>query len=263
MSAPTVTRRATGTVGQFLAGVGLLFRGLATYGRSPGLVLLGLVPAVISFALFATAFGALIYFADDLAELVTPFADDWSRPAAGFVRLLAGLALVGVGGLLCVLTFTAVTLLIGDPFYEKISEQVDDRFGGVPGEVEVGFWRSLRRSAVDSLRLVVKSVLVGVPLFVAGFIPVVGQFVVPVIGVAVGGWFLVMELVGVPFYRRGLRLADRRRVLRANRPLALGFGVTVFLCFLIPLGAVLLMPAAVAGATLLTRRAFGQPTGER
>ena len=29
--------------------------------------------------------------------------------------------------------------------------------------------------------------------------------------------------------------------------MALGFGVAVFVCFLIPLGAVLLMPAAVAG----------------
>jgi CysZ protein len=35
--------------------------------------------------------------------------------------------------------------------------------------------------------------------------------------------------------------------------------VAVFLCFLIPLGAVLLMPAAVAGAALLSRRALGQP----
>ena len=35
------------------------------------------------------------------------------------------------------LTFTAVTLLIGDPFYEKISELVEERYGGVPGAVEV------------------------------------------------------------------------------------------------------------------------------
>jgi len=33
----------------------------------------------------------------------------------------------------------------------------------------------------------------------------------------------------------------------------------VFVSFLIPLGAVLLMPAAVAGAALLARRVLGQP----
>jgi hypothetical protein len=41
--------------------------------------------------------------------------------------------------------------------------------------------------------------------------------------------------------------------------MALGFGVAVFACFLIPLGAVLLMPAAVAGGTLLSRRVLGLP----
>jgi CysZ protein len=42
--------------------------------------------------------------------------------------------------------------------------------------------------------------------------------------------------------------------------MALGFGVATFVCFLIPVvGAVLVMPAAVAGATLLSRRLFGLP----
>ena len=45
------------------------------------------------------------------------------------MRVLAGLALVGFSGLFGVLTFTAVTLLIGDPFYEKISGLVEARFG--------------------------------------------------------------------------------------------------------------------------------------
>ena len=51
----------------------------------------------------------------------------------------------------------------------------------------------------------------------------------------------------------------QRRALRRNRWLALGFGVSVFVGFVIPLGAVLLMPAAVIGATLLTRYLYGLP----
>jgi CysZ protein len=35
-----------------------------------------------------------------------------------------------------------------------------------------------------------------------------------------------------------------------------GFGACVFLVFLIPLGAVFIMPAAVAGGTLLAREAL-------
>ena len=259
MNAPSrIAAPVTGAAGRFLSGVGLLLRGLGLYVRSPGLMLLGVLPALISAALFVTAFVLLAYAADDLAALVTPFADDWSTTARSLARVIAGLAFLGLGGLLAVVGFTAVTLVIGDPFYEKISERVEERLGGTPDAVHVAFWPSLRRSAADSLKLVGLAVLVGIPLFVAGFLPVVGQTVVPVIGAAVGGWLLVLELTGAAFSRRGRRLPDRRAVLRADRPTALGFGVAVFVCFLIPLGAVLLMPAAVAGATLLARRSLGQ-----
>ena len=113
---------------------------------------------------------------------------------------------------------------------------------------------------MDSLRLFIFAVVVGIPLFVFGLIPVVGETVVPVLTAVFGGWVLALELTGVPFERRGLRLVQRRQVLRRQRPLALGFGVATFVCFLIPLGAVLVMPAAVAGATLMTRRVYGLPT---
>lgn len=261
MNAPSIAP-VTGAVGRFLGGAGLLLRGIGLYVRSPGLMLLGVVPALISGALFLAALATLVYFVDDLAALVTPFADDWQSTARSLVRVIAGLAFLGLGGLLGVLTFTAVTLAIGDPFYEKISERVEERYGGTPGAVEVRFWASVRRSIADSVRLVAISALIGVPLFAAGFIPVVGQTVVPVIGAAVGGWFLALELAGAPFYRRGMRLPDRRSLLKADRPTTLGFGVAVFLCFLIPLGAVLVMPAAVAGATLLARRSLGQSIEE-
>jgi CysZ protein len=48
-------------------------------------------------------------------------------------------------------------------------------------------------------------------------------------------------------------------MLRSRRPMALGFGVATFVCFLIPGGAILIMPAAVAGATVLSRRLFNLP----
>jgi CysZ protein len=254
-----VTAPVTGTVGQFVSGVGLLFRGLETYARSPGLVLLGVIPALITGALFLAGFVALLYLVPDLATTMTPFADGWTGWARGALRVSAALALVGIAGLVGVLAFTAVTLVIGDPFYERISERVEERYGGVPQPVDVSWARSLRRSVVDSARLVAVALLIGIPLFAAGFLPVVGQTVVPVVGAVVGGWVLALELVGAPFYRRGLRLPDRRRALRTVRPVALGFGVAVFVLFLIPLGAVLFTPAAMAGATLLARRSLGEP----
>jgi len=252
-------QQGQGGLRDFLTGAGLLGRGLGLVLRNPRLLGLGLVPALISGLLYAAALVTLIAFVDDLAAAVTWFAGDWSSPWRDLIRIVAGGALLGLAGLLGVLTFTAVTLLIGDPFYEKISGEVERRYGGVRDEVEVPLLRSLGRSLRDSLRLIGLSILFAIPLFLAGFLPVVGQTVVPVIGGAVGGWLLAVELTGVPFQRRGKRLRDRRLALRGRRPLTLGFGVAVFACFLIPLGAVLLMPAAVAGGALLSRKVLGLP----
>ena len=43
--------------------------------------------------------------------------------------------------------------------------------------------------------------------------------------------------------------AARRKLMRRHLPRVLGFGVSTQLCFLVPLGAVAMMPAAVAGST--------------
>jgi CysZ protein len=251
--------RPLSAIRQFVTGAGLLGRGLGLVLRSPRLLGLGLLPALISGVLYTIGLVVLIRFLPDLSAKVTWFADDWSGFWRDFVEVLAGAGLVGLVLLLGILTFTAVTLLIGDPFYERISELVEDRFGGVPEAVEVSFWSSLRRSLADSLRLIGLSILAGIPLFLLGFLPVVGQTVIPVLAGAVGGWLLALELTGVPFQRRGQRLRHRRVALAGNVPLTLGFGAAVFCTFLIPLGAIFLMPAAIAGATLLSRRVLGKP----
>src|SRR5215475_8596119 len=254
---PGERRGNGGAVRQFFTGVGLLGRGFARYRSDRQLLLAGIVPAIIAAVVILGSLGVLAYFADDLAGDVTPFADHWSSGPRGLVHLIVGLSMVGVGGLVAFVTFTSVTLAIGDPFYEKIAKHVEDELGGVPNAVDQPWWRSLPRSIVESFRLVITSAIIGIPLFFAGFLPIVGQTAVPVIGALVGGWFLSIELVSASFERRGLRLADRRRGLRANRPLAVGFGAAVFVCFLVPLGAIVTMPAAVAGGALLTRRVLG------
>ncbi|MBO0869626.1 MAG: EI24 domain-containing protein [Micromonosporaceae bacterium] len=250
------TRPARG----FVAGIGLFLRGLAIYGRNPGLVLLGVLPALITFVLLGGAFAVLVYFIDDVARAVTWFAGGWSTGLRNAIRVLAGIAILGAAGLIAVVGFTGLTVAIGDPFYERIAERVDGQLGDPPRIVETRWWRGLLRGVGDSIRLVLLSTTIGILLFLAGFLPVVGQTVVPVLGALFGGWALAIELTGVAMARRGFRLRERRRMLRRNRALALGFGVTVFVGFLIPLGAVLLMPAAVSGGTLLTRRVRGEPT---
>ncbi|MEV0896814.1 EI24 domain-containing protein [Actinoplanes sp. NPDC049802] len=251
--------RPVSALREFVSGAGLLGRGLGLVLGNSRLFLIGLIPALLSGVLYTAALIFLLRYLPDLSAQVTWFADDWSGWQRGTLRVLGGAAVLGLSVLFSVLTFTAVTLLIGDPFYEKISELVEDRFGGVPDAVDISLLRALRRSLADSLKLIGVSILIGIPLFLLGFLPFVGQTVIPVLAGAVGGWLLALELTGVPFQRRGQRLRHRRATLAQRKPLVLGFGAAVFVCFLIPLGAILLMPAAIAGATLLARQSLGKP----
>lgn len=99
-----------GIGGKFVFGVGLLVRGFWIYARSPRLVVLGLVPALITGILFIVGLVVLGWNATDLADVMTPFADDWTSWARSALRVAVAVALVGAGALLGVLTFTAVTL---------------------------------------------------------------------------------------------------------------------------------------------------------
>jgi CysZ protein len=244
----------------FFDGVKLLGQGLKRVGTHPKRLFLGLIPAFLSLVLFVVLFSVLIIFLGDIVDLATWYARDWESSALrGTVEALTGAAILGVAGLLAILSYTAVTLAIGDPFYEAIAESVEDELGGVPDEVETPFWAAMMRSLRDSGRLILTTLLIAIPLFIVGLIPFVGQVVGPVLGALVGGWFLAVEVTGVAFYRRGLGLKQRRQMLRTQRKTAIGFGVAIFLCFLIPLGGVLIMPAAVAGGALLARKVLGLP----
>lgn len=243
-------------------GFGYLVKGqrwVAQHGRQFGW---GLLPGLITLVLYAAALVALALWGTDLVSWATPFADDWSDPWPGLFRGFLTVLLFALALLLSVVTFTAVTLLIGEPFYESLSEQVDISVAGSAPESGLPLWREVLISVRDSLRVVVRAVLWGVLLFGLGFLPVVGQTVIPVIGFFVTGFFLAEELTAVALARRGVRLRDRLGLLRARKTLAWGFGTPLAVVFLVPFVAVFLMPGAVAGATLMARDLMGEPTGD-
>ncbi|MCT4352844.1 EI24 domain-containing protein [Streptomyces sp. Je 1-79] len=242
----------------FGAGFGYLVQGQKWVGRHGRWFGFGLLPGLVTLLLYVGAIIGLGYGADDLTAWATPFADDWTSPWQGILRgFLTGLVFA-FGFFLAVITFTAVTLLVGQPFYESLSEQVDRTEGGEVPESGLPLWRELWISARDSLRVVLRVALYGILLFACGFIPVVGQTVVPVVGFCVSGFFLAEELTAVALQRRGVELKERLGMLRGRRMLTLGFGVPLTLSFLVPFVAVFLMPGAVAGATLMVRDLTGE-----
>ena len=218
----------------------------------------GAIPALVVGAVFGTAVILIALQIDTLATWITPFATDWSESARIAVRFFAGIALLAAVALLATFTFVAVTLAVGDPFYERISREVEKRMGDAPPDLAESAWTTVGRGIRSGLRLLLLSAGIGLSLFALGFVPVVGQIAVPVLGAFLGGWLLALELTGFVFDARGLGLRDRRRMLGARRAETLGFGMLTYLLFLVPFGAIAVMPAAVAGATLMGRDAIAR-----
>lgn len=238
----------------FRQGAGFLLRGLRLWRERPGLMLLGIVPAVIVGVLLAGAFLALVVYADDLISWATPFADGWSEAVRSVFRGLLWLLVVAGAGMLAIVTFTGLTLAVGDPFYEKIWKEVELSLGGTVPDRGVGWLRGI----ADGLVLVVMGVVTAVVVFAIGLLPLVGAIIGFALGLVLSGRLLAGELVSRPLEARGMDRAQRAALMKQHRGAMLGFGVCVQACFLAPLGGIAVMPAAVAGATYLAREALEQ-----
>ncbi len=234
---------------EFVHGMALLGRGFAHWRRKPGLMALGLVPAAIVGILMLGGLVALATALPGITVAITPWADGWPGLWATVVRATLGTALVGGALVLVAVSFTALTLIIGEPFYERIWRSVERDLGDADVDARYGFWRSV----LDGLGLFVRGLAIAVLAALIGLIPAAGGILSTVFAVLLTGWLLADELSSRALTARGLDHSTRRRLMRAHRARVLGFGVATQLCFMVPLGAVATMPAAVAGSTALAR----------
>jgi len=236
-------------ISEFFTGIRFLGRGFGYWRARPGLMALGLIPGLIALVLLIAALLPLLLSLGTITAWLTPFADGWDPLWATALRSAMGIV-IAIGALvLASVVFTALTLLIGDPFYQRIWRAVENDLGGEVPEGDGG----LRVALGESIRLVALGVLVAVLALLIGIIPVVGAVLATATSILLTGRLLARELTGRALNARDVPSDLRSRLFAARRSRLLGFGVATQLCFMVPLGAVFIMPTAVAGATLLAR----------
>ena len=230
-------------------GASYLGRGFGFVRSRPRPLLLGALPVLLVFLLLAAAFVTLVVVVGDLVSWATPFADDWPGALRDLTRFLLAAAVLVGSFLLFTSVFVGLTLAVGDPFYERIWRETEAALGGPVPTGEVGLVQSVR----DGARLAAMGVLSSVVVLGSGVVPVAGPVAGVVIGVLLSGRLLGRELLGRALGPRGLDDRAQQQLLAPYRRRVLGFGCATQLCFFIPLGGVLVMPAAIAGATMLAR----------
>ena len=104
---------------------------------------LGLLPAAIVGALFLAGLVTLGAFLPGITVAVTPFADAWPGIWATVIRAAVGTAMLGAALVLVAISFTALSLLIGEPFYDRIWKAVETDAGDAGFDGDYSFWRSL------------------------------------------------------------------------------------------------------------------------
>ncbi|RMI35652.1 EI24 domain-containing protein [Nocardia stercoris] len=244
-----------------VTGFRFLWQGQRWVFGHPRRWLVGLLPGVIALVVYLVLLVLVVVYVGDVVDWATPFAAGWESGWRKLFRAGLEVLLFGAGVAVAALTFTATTLAIGQPFYERLSQQLERSLPGpVAPEVDAPVLQEVWVSARDSARILVRAAGWNAAVFVVGFFPVAGQVLAPVLGAATTGYFLTEELASVTWQRHGVPLDRRLRLMRERRLLIWGFGTPLAVVFLLPVVAVFLMPGAVAGATLLARELHGLDT---
>ncbi|MCI0914544.1 MULTISPECIES: sulfate transporter CysZ [Pseudomonas] len=215
---------------------------------SPNLRLFVLLPLAINLLLF----GGMIYFAGHQFGLwldaLLPTLPDW----LSFLSYILWPLFVALLVLMVFFTFTLVANIIAAPFNGFLAEKVEvvvrgeDNFpafswGELVAMVPRTFGREMRKLGYFLPR--------AIALFILSFIPVVNVIAAP-LWLIFGVWMMAIQYIDYPADNNKMSWQDMLAWLREKRWQSMGFGGITYLALLIPGVNVLMMPAAVAGATL-------------
>ena len=143
-----------------------------------------------------------------------------------------------------------VAVLISSPFLGAFSLALERvRYGSAP-ETDAGIWADLTSSIGREARKLLYYLPRLVVVFLITLIPMI-NLASPAIWLLFGAWTLAVQFADYPTENRRQPFRQTLEKLKANRGAALGFGICASLALSVPLLNFLLIPAAVAGGTLL------------
>lgn len=150
--------------------------------------------------------------------------------------------------------FTVLANLVASPFNGMLSARVEKLQTGnepnsglsIAGEMWDGLTSELRRLRYYASR----ALILGLVSLILLFMPVANLAIAPMWFIF-GAFMLAFEYLDQPMANRGLPFDEKMRRLYVRGWRHLGFGGIVTFATLIPLANLVVMPAAVIGATLL------------
>ena len=223
---------------------------------SPGLRLFLLLPLTINVLLFAGLVGFALTQFNVWVETLMPSLPSW----LSFLEYLLWPLFVVLVLVMIFFSFTLLANIIAAPFNGFLAEKVEVVVRGQDdfppfrwGELVAMLPRTVGRE-LRKLRYFLPRAL---GLLVLSFIPVLNLVATP-LWILFGIWMMAVQYIDYPADNNKLGFDEMLAWLREKRWQSLGFGGIVYLALLVPLLNLLIMPAAVAGATLFWVREGGK-----
>ncbi|MCI0529882.1 MAG: sulfate transporter CysZ [Nitrospira sp.] len=240
-----------------IAGAGYLLRGLTLITQA-GIRQYVIIPLMINTVLFAFL---IWYGANQFSHLIEWLLPDW----LDWLRWLLWPLFAVTGLLILFYTFSLVANLVGAPFNGPLAEAVERHLTGQNTKQSDGFGklaRDLFPSLVSEFKKILYFLVRAVPLLILFLIPGI-NIVAPFLWIAFSAWMLALEYADYPMGNHGLLFPQQRLKLQEKRMMVLGFGGAALLLTLIPVVNFLVMPTAVAGATVMWVEEFGKEQEKR
>ena len=228
---------------RLLLGASYPFRGAGIVLGNRRVLALSVLPFLAGLLIYALAVVALIFFADNVADLIlAPGA--WWRTV---LRVLMIVTMWAVFLVALVFTYAIVVIAVAAPFFEFLSAAAERAWTGEVVEEATG-WKEILVDLWRGLAEAVKflSIEVVLPVF-ALIVPPVST----VICLGLSAILLGLEQMEGPMGRRRMKFRHKVAFARKNFWQMLGFGGVMLLALLIPFAGVAFLPMGVAGATAM------------
>lgn len=155
--------------------------------------------------------------------------------------------------------FVAIEGIVMSPFAGFLAEKAEEDLTGmkrpqpeIPGGRYPAYlagvaWHSLGRTAKSYVFYLPRALLCCLVLFV----PVIGQLLFPVLWLVLSGWWLAMQNLDYVFDNNGISFDEMSDSMKRSPVQVASFGCLTAAIAAVPVANILVLPAAVIGATRL------------
>ena len=234
----------------FVAGLTYPFRALGMLRRAPQLWSYVLIPIVVNLLVGATLYAGLLFAGLRAIDAAVAGLPEWAAVFGALLRvlLIVGL-LIGTGFVL-----VRFGVVLGSPWYAKLSSQIEQNLlGRPPLEAQGGsgaFVRDLGRALRFELQKLLLVLVFGLGVLLLNVLPVAGQILATVAGIALGATIACLDFLDYPLERRLLSFRQKLGLIRRNLPATAGFGLVCLALVSVPFLNLLAIPLCVAAGTL-------------